>query len=373
MSSVEGSICRVRLENTAGGASKFWEAQVNGHQATIRFGKIGTAGQTQIKTYGSEAEAKAAVEKVAKKKLADGYLADAYGAGTAPTVASGVTAGAGEPRPHALAEVMSSRLSLNERNRFAYYLQQVVDGLGAFRKKVDAHVNPAPGTPLGRVKEIPLEVKADIAAKHDEVVARLADRYQAFLKPTNDNSPSLELLDEVGAWLKALSTWQGELKIGAFALGFDSPQGPFANALTASLAALPVPPNPELTNLNAAQFAKLGESNVFAVFADPEKFGYRLEAMDEAVGKKFITKLIGADRVKELLAEVKAAAEQDVEYAPRGRAGKPTLTDLEVLKNGDETVAYKVTAHCNAQPSDNDLLVDWTLDAKGKLLTSDTR
>lgn len=363
----------MRLENTTGGASKFWEAQVQGNQATIRFGKLGTNGQTQVKTYGSEAETQAAVEKVAKKKLADGYVADGYGLGPGPTVASGVTAGAGDPKPHALAEVMTARLSFNERNRFAYDLKQAIDGLGALRKKVDAHVNPEPGERLGFVKEIRPEVKADIAAKHEEVVALFADRYQAFLKPTNHNSPSPELLDEVGAWLKALSTWQANLKIGAFALGFDSPQGPFANAVTASLASLPRPANPELTGLNASQFARLGEGDVNTIFADPEKFGYRLEGLDDAIGKKFITKLIGAERVKELLAEVKAAAERDVEYAPRGRAGRPTLTEIEVLKSGDETLAYKLTAHCNAQPSDNDLLVDWILDAKGRLLTSDTR
>ncbi|MBK6683522.1 MAG: WGR domain-containing protein [Deltaproteobacteria bacterium] len=364
----------MRLENTVGGASKFWEAKVIGNQATIRFGKIGTDGQTQVKIYGSEAEAKSAIDKVAKKKLADGYVADGYDTARGePNVASGVTAGAGETRTNAVAEVMISRLSLSERTKFAYYLQQVVDNLGAFRKKVEAHVNPEPGARMAFVKEIKPEVKADIAAKHDEVVALLGGKYAAFLKPTEANSPDLALLAEMNVWLKELSTWQGALKIGAFALGFDSPQGSLTNAVTSSLAALPRPPKAELTRLDAANFSKLGESDVFAIFADPEKFGYRLEAMDDAIGKKFITKLIGAERVKELLAEVKAAAEQDVEYAPRGRAGKPTLTDLEVLKHGDETVAYKLTAHCNAQPSDNDLLVDWTLDAKGKLLTSDTR
>jgi predicted DNA-binding WGR domain protein len=38
-----------RLENTTGNSSKFWEIDVDGSTTTVRYGKIGSSGQTQTK------------------------------------------------------------------------------------------------------------------------------------------------------------------------------------------------------------------------------------------------------------------------------------------------------------------------------------
>lgn len=369
----------MRLENTTGGSSKFWEAEVSGNQATIRFGKIGTTGQTQVKTYGSEAEAKAAIDKVAQKKLGDGYVADGYVAQAgAPTAMSGVTAGgsgsAAGPKTHAVADLMvAAKLPLSERKTFAYYLNRIIDTFGAFAKVVDAHKDPAPDDKFAFVKEIKPEVKQDIAAQHDAVVALLQGPYEHSRLPTETNSPGEAVVAEMGAWLKELLAWQGGIEMGPLALGFDSTQSQLADAIKYALEALPKVPKAELTQLDAAKFAKLGESDAFTVFADPEKFGYQTDGLDDAIAAKLVKKLIGPERTKELLDQVKAAAEQDVEYDDDGKAGKPTISSVDVIKSGDQVVGYKVTAHCNAQPSDNDLLVDWLLDAKGRLLAEETR
>jgi predicted DNA-binding WGR domain protein len=46
-----------RFEFVGGGLSKFWEISHQGAQVTVRFGRIGTTGQTQIKDLGNETAA----------------------------------------------------------------------------------------------------------------------------------------------------------------------------------------------------------------------------------------------------------------------------------------------------------------------------
>jgi predicted DNA-binding WGR domain protein len=62
------------FEFVSGTSSKFWETCVSGNEVTVRFGRIGTDGQTQVKT---QANAEAAVkhaEKLIEAKTAKGYL-----------------------------------------------------------------------------------------------------------------------------------------------------------------------------------------------------------------------------------------------------------------------------------------------------------
>ncbi len=63
-----------RFELVEGGSKKFWEIGVEGASYTVRFGRIGTSGQTQTKALGSEAEAHRAVEKLIAEKTKKGYL-----------------------------------------------------------------------------------------------------------------------------------------------------------------------------------------------------------------------------------------------------------------------------------------------------------
>jgi predicted DNA-binding WGR domain protein len=56
------------------GSSKFWEVVVDGNQLTIRFGRIGTNGQTQTKTFTTPEAAGREQEKLIRSKLAKGYI-----------------------------------------------------------------------------------------------------------------------------------------------------------------------------------------------------------------------------------------------------------------------------------------------------------
>jgi len=62
-----------RLEFNDGKSSKFWEIEVADAQFTVRYGKIGTSGQTQTKEFVDAAAAAKAAEKLIAEKTGKGY------------------------------------------------------------------------------------------------------------------------------------------------------------------------------------------------------------------------------------------------------------------------------------------------------------
>ena len=64
----------MRLVCTEDGANKFWEASVEGAALTVRYGKVGTSGQTKVKTLASPAAAEKELKKLTAEKLAKGYV-----------------------------------------------------------------------------------------------------------------------------------------------------------------------------------------------------------------------------------------------------------------------------------------------------------
>jgi predicted DNA-binding WGR domain protein len=62
------------FEFIGGGSSKFWEIAVTGNSFTVRFGRIGTAGQSQTKTFADEARAAREAENLVSEKVKKGYL-----------------------------------------------------------------------------------------------------------------------------------------------------------------------------------------------------------------------------------------------------------------------------------------------------------
>jgi len=56
-------------------SSKFWEIDTKGSTVTVRYGKIGTDGQTTVKKFGSAAAASAHAAKVTAEKVKKGYKA----------------------------------------------------------------------------------------------------------------------------------------------------------------------------------------------------------------------------------------------------------------------------------------------------------
>jgi DNA ligase-1 len=67
------SIASRRFEYSEGNSHKFWEIEVHGAEVTVRFGRIGTAGQVQIKSFTNAEEAAKHVEKVVREKCGKGY------------------------------------------------------------------------------------------------------------------------------------------------------------------------------------------------------------------------------------------------------------------------------------------------------------
>ncbi len=72
-----------------GKSSKFWQIDVDGSRHTVRYGRVGTAGQVQAKDFVSEADARRAAERLIAEKLRKGYAEVGGGVGTAE----------GEPAP----------------------------------------------------------------------------------------------------------------------------------------------------------------------------------------------------------------------------------------------------------------------------------
>lgn len=62
-----------RFELVEGTSSKFWELALDGADVTVRFGRIGTNGQTKTKTHASAEAARKDHDKLVKEKTSGGY------------------------------------------------------------------------------------------------------------------------------------------------------------------------------------------------------------------------------------------------------------------------------------------------------------
>ena len=95
-----------RYEFAEGGSSKFWEITLEGTSFKTTYGKIGAAGQTTVKSFKSEADAKKEADKITAEKVKKGY--QLVGGGAAPAaaapapVAKKKAAAAAEPVTHAV-------------------------------------------------------------------------------------------------------------------------------------------------------------------------------------------------------------------------------------------------------------------------------
>jgi predicted DNA-binding WGR domain protein len=62
------------FEFVGGSSAKFWEVAQSGSELTVRFGRIGTEGQIQVKTLADADAAARYAEKQINSKLSKGYL-----------------------------------------------------------------------------------------------------------------------------------------------------------------------------------------------------------------------------------------------------------------------------------------------------------
>ena len=70
------------LSYSDGSSNKFWKIDLSGKSHTVVFGKIGTAGQTKTKDFGSDAEARKSFDKLIEQKLKKGYTDSGSSSGT---------------------------------------------------------------------------------------------------------------------------------------------------------------------------------------------------------------------------------------------------------------------------------------------------
>src|SRR5689334_5632193 len=83
------------FEFVEGTSSKFWEIEQVGATVPVRFGRIGTTGQTKPKKFANEAEAKRAAEKLIAEKTKGGYVERGAAAPAAKAAKAATTASSG--------------------------------------------------------------------------------------------------------------------------------------------------------------------------------------------------------------------------------------------------------------------------------------
>jgi uncharacterized protein (TIGR02996 family) len=123
------------FEYRDGKSDKFWDIDLQGKSFTVRFGRAGTAGQTQTKGFADEGKAKAAHDKLIQEKLAKGYVEKALPAAPSPTQRA---------LEQALAEDPDDRAA---HAAYADYLQEQGDPRGEFIQVQLALEDPALATP----------------------------------------------------------------------------------------------------------------------------------------------------------------------------------------------------------------------------------
>jgi predicted DNA-binding WGR domain protein len=63
-----------RFEFIAGSSGKFWEISMSGVEVTVNYGRIGTHGQSQTKSFPNAEKAQQHAEKLMRQKLGKGYV-----------------------------------------------------------------------------------------------------------------------------------------------------------------------------------------------------------------------------------------------------------------------------------------------------------
>jgi len=77
-----------RFEFSEGASNKFWEIERDGSDLVIRWGRIGTQGQSQTKNFADAAKATSALDKLVSEKTGKGYVEAAAGGAAMPAAAA---------------------------------------------------------------------------------------------------------------------------------------------------------------------------------------------------------------------------------------------------------------------------------------------
>ena len=134
-----------RFELSEGTSHKFWQIDLDGTSFTVTFGKIGTAGQTQTKSFDSADKARAEHDKVVKEKAKKGYAEVAGAPAAVPTPAPSAKAAPAPAvppeRPRVAAGVAWTDAALREvapRHGWDVAAPRKPDGKAAFARIAEA-------------------------------------------------------------------------------------------------------------------------------------------------------------------------------------------------------------------------------------------
>ena len=149
---------RTHLELVEGSSSKFWEVWTEGATMTVRFGRIGTDGQTKPKKFASPAAAEAEAQKLLQEKLRKGYATKGGAKATAPP-----------------SKTSSKKSSKNDG--LAALVRGVWDVAKQFEKQSNINDDETFEEALGKPSK-----PAEIAALEKELGITLPPSYRAFLE-----------------------------------------------------------------------------------------------------------------------------------------------------------------------------------------------
>jgi uncharacterized protein (TIGR02996 family) len=152
-----------------GKSNKFWNIELSGKAFTVTFGRIGTAGQTQEKSFPSEAAARAAHDKLVAEKTGKGYVeTSAGGVGAAAPAGSG----SGKALENA---ILANPEDLGAHAAYADWLIEQGDPRGEFIQVQLALEDPK--TPGGKRKELAEREEKLLEAHRDQWLGDLAELF----------------------------------------------------------------------------------------------------------------------------------------------------------------------------------------------------
>jgi predicted DNA-binding WGR domain protein len=150
-----------RFEFSDGSSNKFWEIELDGKAFTVRYGRMGTNGQTQEKSFPTPEKAQAEHDKLIREKVGKGYAevkpggaAGAAGAakGKAPAKAPAEAPAKGKPPAKAAkAKAAKSEPAAEEEGASAPPAPEGGLVIKGYRIALDASLEPRITNPAGNV------------------------------------------------------------------------------------------------------------------------------------------------------------------------------------------------------------------------------
>lgn len=360
-----------RLEHTSDGSSKFWQVAVEGSEATVTYGRIGSNGRESVKAFASPAEAKAFADKKIAEKMRGGYVVDdsfQLSTGAAPSLGAAASAptqggvlnarlaaATATTTPSAASAAGEVNLA-KHYSRAAHQLRKVTTG---FKELVDTLESYAPDQSNNRMSFLfALDPKTlvDVKAKQTEFQAFVDGPAAPLLRDPITGTMPRAALDNIHQTLAAFAQWaKTDIKLPSMMSAPYAVRGLVETPLRHTVFELPSLDVITAPKLTAKEFAKLSANEQMNIVGRAEARGYVVEDLgdDEADVKA----LIGGAGLKTIYAYIEDVVEQDVDnYGGDGtpEVGEPSIVGLEAIKNGDEIIAYKVETHLNWQPDDID-------------------